>query len=301
MSRPGQVRSMVCRLVLGAVLTACEPASATPLAIEGVCAEPHVATLYAGRTIDAGDVSVSNTATELIVGLDVGTSWTIDLVHLYAGTGPVPTNPGGNVALGRFPYGTDPNPPAAGVELRVPLSELGVTCGDTIVVAVHADLRGTDGRGEGAWAFGDPFTGRQWGWSFSYVICCAPEGCTLTQGYWKNHAEDWPLSTLTLGSHSYTQSDLLTILHTPPRGDASLILAHQLIAALLNVASGASASGAVQDALADAHAWLIENHGSDGRLPHGVSPSTSAGQAAVAIADALVAYNEGRAGTPHCE
>ena len=35
--------------------------------------------------------------------------------------------------------------------------------------------------------------------------------CTYTQGYWKNHAEAWPVSTLTLGNTSYNKSQLLGI------------------------------------------------------------------------------------------
>src|SRR5713101_2765708 len=60
---------------------------------------------------------------------------------------------------------------------------------------------------------------------------CAP----LTQGYWKTHQSVWfaKVKGLTLGTTFYTDAQLLTILNTPPKGDASLILADQLIAALL--------------------------------------------------------------------
>src|SRR5688500_7780641 len=73
------------------------------------------------------------------------------------------------------------------------------------------------------------------------------DGCTLTQGYWKNHNElrtqrrqrlDWPApldeAQLLCGQK------LLDILNTVPRGEAWYILAHQYIAASLNAASGAS-------------------------------------------------------------
>jgi hypothetical protein len=69
---------------------------------------------------------------------------------------------------------------------------------------------------------------------------CAP----LTQGFWKNHPTAWgKVTTLTLGTVTYTKTQLETILETPVRGDASLILAHQLIAALLNIeVTGTSAT-----------------------------------------------------------
>ena len=60
----------------------------------------------------------------------------------------------------------------------------------------------------------------------------------LSQGYWKNHSSLWPVSSLILGGFSYTQDELLGIFNSSPKGDATLILAHQLIAAKLNVANG---------------------------------------------------------------
>ena len=80
-------------------------------------------------------------------------------------------------------------------------------------------------------------------------------GCTLTQGFWKNHEEDWPVSSLTLGSASYTQAQLLTIFGTPVKGNGLISLAHQLIAAKLNIANGASAS-AISSTIAAADAMI---------------------------------------------
>ena len=34
--------------------------------------------------------------------------------------------------------------------------------------------------------------------------------CPLTQGYWKNHSNAWPVNSLTLGSQTYTKAELLT-------------------------------------------------------------------------------------------
>ncbi|KAB2859050.1 MAG: hypothetical protein F9K46_11245, partial [Anaerolineae bacterium] len=65
--------------------------------------------------------------------------------------------------------------------------------------------------------------------------------CPKSQGYWKNHGANWPVTSLTLGSQTYSQAELLTLLNTEVSGDASLNLAHQLIAAKLNVGQGFSA------------------------------------------------------------
>ncbi|MEP7027484.1 MAG: hypothetical protein ABI960_02705 [Candidatus Eisenbacteria bacterium] len=70
----------------------------------------------------------------------------------------------------------------------------------------------------------------------------AAQNCTYTQGYWKNHAGAWPVLSLTLGTVTYNQAQLLSILNEPSGGNGLIILAHQLIAAKLNLANGASPS-----------------------------------------------------------
>jgi cysteine-rich repeat protein len=76
----------------------------------------------------------------------------------------------------------------------------------------------------------------------------------FTQGYWKNHAEAWPVDTLTLGTVSYTKEQLIEILRTPVEGNGLIQLAHQLIAAKLNVANGGSDE--IGDAIAEADALI---------------------------------------------
>jgi hypothetical protein len=82
----------------------------------------------------------------------------------------------------------------------------------------------------------------------STLVTCAPAagGCPATQGYWKHHAMATP--TLSIAGISYTNAQLVTILDTAPKGgDATLILVHQLIAALANEAAGAKHVGVVED------------------------------------------------------
>jgi len=118
--------------------------------------------------------------------------------------------------------------------------------------------------------------------------------CPQGQGFWKNHPNAWPVSSLMLGSQTYTKTELLAILQTPIKGDASLILAHQLIAAKLNIAN---ANGTpVASTTADADSLLS---GFNGKLPYHVKPSTSTGQAMVNDANVLDSYNNGVM-TPGC-
>jgi hypothetical protein len=93
--------------------------------------------------------------------------------------------------------------------------------------------------------------------------------CPLGQGFWKNHAEAWPVQELTLGSQTYSQEELLDLLRMPVGGDASLSLAHQLIAAKLSIAYGTDDS-LIESFISGADEALA---GFEGKLPYGVAPS----------------------------
>lgn len=127
---------------------------------------------------------------------------------------------------------------------------------------------------------------------------CPPDGgCTLTQGYWKNHNElrtnpsqaiDWP-APLDEGDLLCGKT-LIDILGISPRGEAWYILAHQYIAASLNAASGASTVD-LGGALASARAILTANCG-------GI---TADRQAAIDLSYKLDSYNNGLIGPGHCD
>ncbi|MEZ4703136.1 MAG: T9SS type A sorting domain-containing protein [Rhodothermales bacterium] len=87
-------------------------------------------------------------------------------------------------------------------------------------------------------------------------------GCTFTMAYWKKHPDEWPFRQLTLGGITYGKRTMLDLMVKNPRGDKSIILAEQLIAAHLNIATGADGS-LVADAMASADAWLA-SHGTIG-------------------------------------
>jgi hypothetical protein len=69
-----------------------------------------------------------------------------------------------------------------------------------------------------------------------------PNRCVLEQGYWKNHPNQWPVTQLQLGNHSYSQQELLSILQQSIHGNGLVSLARQEIAAKLNIANGADGS-----------------------------------------------------------
>src|SRR6266542_2552123 len=121
--------------------------------------------------------------------------------------------------------------------------------------------------------------------------------CPLSLGYWKTHPAAWPVTTLTLGTVSYTQAQLLAILNSNPgagtKSDASLLLAYQLIAAKLNVANGSNPC-LFQAAIAAADALI------DGRtipITPKITPNTAEGQQMVSLAQTLEQSNTP---TPGC-
>src|SRR5262245_3173460 len=85
----------------------------------------------------------------------------------------------------------------------------------------------------------------------------AQQLCVHSQGYWRTHPEEWKADSLVLGSaavaaHTYNKRELLSLLGASAGGDASLILATQQIAALLNLAAGSNPAPAA-DSMARAN------------------------------------------------
>jgi len=138
---------------------------------------------------------------------------------------------------------------------------------------------------------------------------CDVAGCTYTQGYWKTHVNyapkpqfakkrdaAWDLidgagtanedAIFFLSGQSY-----VSVMWTPPKGNAYYNLAHQYIAAKLNVLDGASAS-TVASIIAQAEGWFST-----------YPPSHSfwkKNRDVVLYAGYLASYNEGTTGPGHC-
>lgn len=137
----------------------------------------------------------------------------------------------------------------------------------------------------------DARVGLEWGARIVLTYEEVPEGCTFTQGWYKNH--DWDGSA-TLGTVAYTEAQLRAILDTPVKGNGLISLAHQLITAKLNIDGGADPS-AISQAIADADALI-------GAL---VVPPIGSGyldpSVTSALVDALSDFNEGITGPGHCD
>jgi len=89
---------------------------------------------------------------------------------------------------------------------------------------------------------------------------------------------------------------MMPVLNNPTRGDASVILAHQLVATVLNFAHGSDPQP-ILDTINQA-SELLTRFG--GKLPFQVKPASTVGQAMVHLSDRLGDYNSGLL-TPDCE
>jgi hypothetical protein len=136
------------------------------------------------------------------------------------------------------------------------------------------------------------------------TVTCKPPpapGCTLTQGYWKNHSKygpakydaTWALIGEDTAFFSSGKTWYQAINTSSAGGNAYYILAHQYIAAKLNLAGGASSTPAVNAALAGAEAFYAT-----------YTPTSALSKAvrdqAIAYAETLADYNEGGIGPGHC-
>src|SRR6266536_1872221 len=134
---------------------------------------------------------------------------------------------------------------------------------------------------------------------FSYGQCSTTPcgggtgGCTYTQSYWKNHPDAWPVQNVMLGTINYSRAQLLQIFSQPAAGNGLVALAHQSLAAKLNIANGANPS-AIQSAVTRAGGLigtLIVPPIGNGFLSSGTTST---------LTNALENYNLGVTGPGHC-
>lgn len=117
--------------------------------------------------------------------------------------------------------------------------------------------------------------------------------CTRGPGFWKQNPSAWPVSSLVLGTVSYTAAQLLSILSQPAHGNGLVILAHQLIAAKLNLANGADPTPiAAAIAAADAQIGdlVVPPVGAGSLDPDDTDPTSKQ----------LDDFNNGNLGVPRC-
>jgi hypothetical protein len=139
-------------------------------------------------------------------------------------------------------------------------------------------------------------------WTINVNVPCT--GCTLTQGYWKTHSDQGPApyddAWQNLGALQeetlFFNSGMtwLAVFRTPPRGNAFYTLAHQYMAAKLNILNGAGSTTAVNTAITGAEALFNAQGVGD------VTLSPAERTQALGFATTLDNYNNGLIGPGHC-
>jgi cysteine-rich repeat protein len=120
------------------------------------------------------------------------------------------------------------------------------------------------------------------------------ENCTQSQGFWRYHANSWPVESVQLGTVVYTKAQALDVLAMPVNGNGLVSLAHQLIAAKLNIAQGAVA-GTVSAAVAQGDALM------KGLVSPPFDTASLPSSAVKSVVDTLNAFNVGDIGPGRCE
>ena len=142
-----------------------------------------------------------------------------------------------------------------------------------------------------------------------HVVVHCEEGCTLTQGYWKTHSSygpapadaTWNLLPGGLGPDTVfflSGASWYEVFWTAPAGNAYYNLAHQYMAARLNILNGASAPSSVTDAIAAATALF--NAYTPAQIA-AMDSKDAVRKQFIALAGTLGSYNEGLIGPGHCD
>lgn len=223
--------------------------------IANTCGEPKTVALIAGQNIVAGNVTVSNTETDLIVTYTTGHGWYIKELHLYAGDcARIPTNNSGNPIPGRFPFNNSFSGTATTTyTYTIPLANLP----ECYCIAAHAVVAKPGAGTETAWGQGTRFVSRgNWAMKFEYCTqrCEPVEVCAYNpQEIIGNLSATWPTTTVTVGGFTYTQQEAYDI-YNEPTTDAKTAFIY--IAAIKLSGANVPASEPVQADVATIDAWL---------------------------------------------
>ena len=127
---------------------------------------------------------------------------------------------------------------------------------------------------------------------FGFVNASVPQPGTGTPGYWKNHPEAWPGTSIIVGGRTYTKAQAISLLGKVGK-DKSTTMFSSLVPAMLNVLIGNDDS-CVAPTIAAADSWM-ETY----PVGSNVAASSSAWAAGEPLHITLDHYNNGRLCAPH--
>ena len=127
---------------------------------------------------------------------------------------------------------------------------------------------------------------------FGFIV--PPTGCTRSPGYWKNHSSAWPVEEIIIGGVTYTKADAIAYMKKPVNRDKRVTMFKALVAAKLDVLSGADFS-CIASVIDEADFWMA-TYGSS-RVPAN-SEAWKLGEPLYLMLDA---YINGRLCVPKCD
>lgn len=222
------------------------------------CGNSTVVNLIAGQHIPAGTVTVTNTATDLLVTYTTTNGWYIKELHLYAGAcAMIPANNSGNPIPGHFPYSNSFSGTGTITHTySIPLSRL-PAC---YCIAAHAVVSKPGAGIQTAWGQGTRIVSKG-NWAMKFEYCTqrcepVPDGCSFYPNpLISSPGAVWPTATVTVGGFVYTQAQANAI-YNQPTTDARVAFIY-IAAMRLSLGTGnLSPSADVWADVATVEAWL---------------------------------------------
>jgi hypothetical protein len=128
--------------------------------------------------------------------------------------------------------------------------------------------------------------------NFGFVTVKVAQPGTGTPGYWKNHPGAWPVSSITVGSVTYSVAQAIAVLNMTGK-DKTVTMFQSLVSAMLNVKIGNDGS-CINASIAQGNAWLVT---------YPVGSNVAGGSQAWAVGNpiqsTLDAYDNGLLCAPH--
>jgi hypothetical protein len=139
---------------------------------EAQCGSPLVTTLFAGQTLDAGRVTVSNDAINIHVRYTLNEPWEMSDAHLALATSldGIPQTKKGNPIPGHFAYSVVFNPEVTDYTFTIPRGSF--LPGQTLYIAAHAIVQApaSSGGTQTGWGYGPGFPGANWATYIQYTV-----------------------------------------------------------------------------------------------------------------------------------
>jgi hypothetical protein len=127
----------------------------------------------AEENFDAGQVTISNDASNLYVRYNAASPWVISDTHVAVAStlSGIPQTKAGNPIPGRFAYSGSFDPEVTTDTVAVPMAGT-YSSGQTVYIAAHAQVQApkANGGAQTGWGYGPDFPGPNWATYIKYTI-----------------------------------------------------------------------------------------------------------------------------------